>query len=87
MRHRAVGPWAWWVEALLLIVVTGGLVWAVAADEREMAAYLAMCAWVLLLGLVVPRNTPGTAVWVLALIAVGCAASGVGFFRLYQWAG
>jgi hypothetical protein len=87
MRHRAVGPWAWWIDALILIAVTGGLVWAVTAGEREIAAYLAMAAWVLLLGLAVLRNTPETAAWILVLIAVGCGASAVGFFRLYQWAG
>jgi hypothetical protein len=64
------------------MAVTGGLLWAVTSGERESAAYLAMGAWVFLLGLVLPWNTPGTAAWILALIAVGCGASAVGFFRL-----
>jgi hypothetical protein len=87
MRDRRVWPWAWWVDALLLLAVAGGLAWSVAAGDRESAAWLAMGAWVLLLSLVVPWTAPETPAWVLALIAVGCGASAVGFFRLYQWAG
>jgi hypothetical protein len=51
MRHRGVGPWPWWIDALLLIAVTGGLFWAVTAGDREPAHWLAMLAWVLLLNL------------------------------------
>jgi hypothetical protein len=87
MSHRAAGPLGWWIAALLLLAVTGGLVWAVTTGDRESAAWLAMGAWVLLLGLVVPRTAPEQPAWLLALIAVGCGASAVGFFLLYNWAG
>jgi hypothetical protein len=87
MGHRAAGRRAWWTDALALTVVIGGLVWAVIAANREYAAYGAMAAWVLLMALVVPRNRPEAAAWALALVAAGCAASAVGFFLLYRWAG
>ena len=86
MRDRAMGTWAWWTNALLLMVVAGGLVWALTAGDRESGAYWAMGFWFLLGGWAVPRSTPDTTTWALVLIAVGCAASAVAFFCLYQWA-
>lgn len=87
MRDRGVAPWPWWTEVALLVAVAGGLVWAVSAGERDTSAYLAMGAWVLVLGLALPRSTPEAPAWVLALTAAGSAAAAVGLFRLYQWAG
>ena len=40
MRHRRAGPWPWWINAALLVAIPAGLVWAVIAEERDMAAYL-----------------------------------------------
>src|SRR3954468_21333293 len=85
MRDRAMRTWAWWTYALVLIVVTGGLLWAATAGDRESGAYWAMGFCFLLGGSVVPRSTPETATWALALIAVGCAASAVTFFCLCRW--
>jgi hypothetical protein len=87
MRDRKVRSWALWTNALLLIAVTGGLVWAVTAGDRESGAYWAMGFWFLFGGWAVPRSTPDTATWALALIAVGCGASAVTLFCLYQWVG
>jgi hypothetical protein len=86
MPEHAASKWAWWTNALLLTVVTGGLVWAVTAGDRQSGAYWAMGFWFLLGGWVVPRSTPDTATGALVLIALGCAASAVIFFCLYQWA-
>jgi hypothetical protein len=87
MPDRSVSTWARWTNAVLLIAVTGGLVWAITAGDRESAAYWAMGEWLLLGTWVVPRSTPDSAAWALALIAVGCGAAAVGFFCLYRWAG
>jgi hypothetical protein len=86
MHDRAVRTWAWWTHALLLMAVIGGLIWALTAGDRESGAYWAMGFWFLVGGWAVPRSTPETATWALALIAVGCAASAVTFFCLYRWA-
>jgi hypothetical protein len=87
VRQRALTPWPWWADVLALVAVAGGLFWAVTTGERELTGYLAMGAWALLLVLVMPWTHPATPSWGLALVAAGCAAAAVGFFRLYQWAG
>jgi CDP-diglyceride synthetase len=86
MRHRMAGAWSWWINAALLVAIPGGLVWAVIAEERDTAAYLAIGAWLLLMALVVPRNTPQASVESLGLIVVICAGATVGFLQLYRWA-
>src|SRR5262245_24487603 len=81
------GSWACWSNALILTVVTGGLLWSVLAGDRHSGAYWAMGFWFFLGGWAVPRSSPDSATWVLALIAVGCAGTAVIFFVLYMWAG
>jgi hypothetical protein len=87
MRGRAARNWARWTNVLLLILVTGGLVWTLLAGDREAASYWATGEWLLVGAWVVPRSTPDTAAWALALIVVGCAAAALGLFCVYQWVG
>ena len=86
MCHRTAGPWSWWINAALLVAIPSGLVLAVIAEERDTAAYLAIGAWMLLMALVVPRNTTRSPIWSLGLIAVICAGATVALLQLYRWA-
>ena len=87
MHRSTQDPWSWWIRAAISVAIPGSLVGAVIAEERDTAASLAIGAWLLLMALVVPRNTPQAPVWSLGLIAVTCAGATVGFFELYRWAG
>lgn len=87
MGRSAVGRRSWWIDGLLLIAFSGGMVWGVTTGQPEIAAYAALFAWALLAGFMVRWNRPEAAAWFLALIAVGGGALAVCFFRLLQWAG
>jgi hypothetical protein len=54
---------------------------------EEVVVYVVMGLSVLVMIWIAPRLVPRTAAWLLALLAVGCAALAVGFFWVYRWAG
>ena len=78
MHRSTQDPWSWWIRAAISVAIPGSLVGAVIAEERDTAASLAIGAWLLLMALVVPRNTPQAPVWSLGLIAVTCAGDQMG---------